>query len=95
MRRIAVTISVNILIWRVAIVEYSPMATFVNGVEQTHYPGCSFIFCLEVLVPQRPGLRIAGGGGLGHICIKKKFTAVLERHGDIQMPGKPSMLSWK
>ena len=33
MRRIAVTVSVNILIWRVAIVEYSSMATFVNGVE--------------------------------------------------------------
>ena len=33
MRRIAVTSSVNILIWRVAIEEYSPMATFVNSVE--------------------------------------------------------------
>ena len=36
MWRIAIIISVNILIWRVAIVEYSPMATFVNGVEQIY-----------------------------------------------------------
>ena len=37
MRRIAVTVSVNILIWCVAIIDYSSMATFVNGVEQRHF----------------------------------------------------------